>query len=217
MPSPESPVLLLLLQREGPPQERHAAAWHDAVAQDAVPAEVRHVWVGEGPVPAGMDLGSLGAAVGSVPVDSGAVVGVVPVVGAAPVGEVDEAGALHAAAMMTKTAAMLAMSPEILVFDEATSALDPRGATALFALARELNTARGLTVLMTEHKSEQIAEFADLVVVLDGGAVVEMGAPNWMAATNSTLDAVASAAKPCGGSSWMMRRPRVRMMRQPPA
>ena len=63
MPNTEPPVLLLLLQREGPPQERHAAAWHDAVAQDAVPADVRHVWVGEGPVPAGMDLGSLGAAV----------------------------------------------------------------------------------------------------------------------------------------------------------
>ena len=36
-------------------------------------------------------------------------VGATPVVGAAPVGEVDDAGALHAAAMMTKTAAMLAI------------------------------------------------------------------------------------------------------------
>jgi hypothetical protein len=63
VPSPESPVLLLLLQREGPPQEGHVAAWHDALAQDAVVADVRHVWLGEGPVPAGMDLGSLGAVV----------------------------------------------------------------------------------------------------------------------------------------------------------
>jgi hypothetical protein len=63
VPSPESPVLLLLLQREGPPQERHTAAWQDAFAQDAVAADVRHVWVGEGPVPAGMDLGSLGEVV----------------------------------------------------------------------------------------------------------------------------------------------------------
>jgi hypothetical protein len=63
VPSPESPVLLFLLQREGPPQERHTAAWQDAFAQDAVAADVRHVWVGEGPVPAGMDLGSLGEVV----------------------------------------------------------------------------------------------------------------------------------------------------------
>ena len=47
--------------------------------------------------------------------------------------------------------------------------------------------------------------------------VVEIGTPYPMAATNSTLDAVVSAAKPCGGSSSMIRRPRVRMIRQPPA
>ena len=47
--------------------------------------------------------------------------------------------------------------------------------------------------------------------------VVEIGAPYPMAATNRTLDAVVSAAKPCGGSSSMIRRPRVRMIRQPPA
>ncbi len=63
MPEVVPPVLLLLLHREGPPQERQTTAWHEALAQDSVVADVRHVWVGEGPVPPGMDLGSLAAAI----------------------------------------------------------------------------------------------------------------------------------------------------------
>ena len=76
------------------------------------------------------------------------------------------------------TAAMLTMDPEIIVFDEATSALDPRGALDLFALARELNLTRGMTVLMAEHKSEPIAEFADRVVILHKGEIIDVGTPH---------------------------------------
>ena len=47
--------------------------------------------------------------------------------------------------------------------------------------------------------------------------VVEIGAPKARPATYRIEAAVVSAAKPCGGSRWMMRRPRVRMMRHPPA
>src|SRR6476661_3943280 len=46
--------------------------------------------------------------------------------------------------------------------------------------------------------------------------VVEIGALKPRPATNSTAEADASAAKPCGGSRWMMRRPSVRMIRHPP-
>lgn len=63
MSNTEPQVVLLLLQREGPPQERHVTAWHDTLAGDSVLADVRHVWVGEGLAPAGIDLGSLAAAV----------------------------------------------------------------------------------------------------------------------------------------------------------
>jgi len=44
-------------------QQRQVQAWRDAVALDSMDAEMHHVWVGDGPVPAGMDLGSLAAAV----------------------------------------------------------------------------------------------------------------------------------------------------------
>src|SRR5947209_10959570 len=45
--------------------------------------------------------------------------------------------------------------------------------------------------------------------------VVEIGQPSWDV-TNRTVLAVVSAAKPSGGRRWITRRPRVRMIRQPP-
>ena len=47
--------------------------------------------------------------------------------------------------------------------------------------------------------------------------VVEIGAPKPSPATYRMEAAVDSAAKPCGGSRWMILRPSVRMIRQPPA
>lgn len=69
-------MLLLLLQRGGPPQQLQTMAWSEALAQDSVGAQVLHVWAGDGPVPAGIDLGSLGAAAPllGIPEDTVAVV-----------------------------------------------------------------------------------------------------------------------------------------------
>ena len=75
------------------------------------------------------------------------------------------------------TASMVTMEPNIMVFDEATSALDPKGATELFQLAKQLNQVQNMTVIMTEHKSEQIAEFADLIVIINQGEIHRIGTP----------------------------------------
>lgn len=83
MPEVLPPALLLLLHRDGPPQQRQTTAWLDALAQDSVVADVRHVWVGEGAVPAGMDLGSLAAAVDVLGVSEDTVALVAPA-GAVP-------------------------------------------------------------------------------------------------------------------------------------
>lgn len=72
---------------------------------------------------------------------------------------------------------MLRPHPLLLVLDEPTSALDPATEHALFdryaAAARETNRAGGVTLLVT-HRFSTVAA-ADLVVVLDGGRVVEHG------------------------------------------
>jgi ATP-binding cassette subfamily B protein len=62
--------------------------------------------------------------------------------------------------------------PDVLVLDEATSSLDLRHEALLLDAVRE----RGRTALMITHR-DTAAERADFIIVLDAGAVVEMGPP----------------------------------------
>ncbi len=70
----------------------------------------------------------------------------------------------------------LAPSPRLLLCDEPTSALDPELAAevvdVLAGLARD-----GMTMLMATHDLRLARRIADTVVFLEGGTVVEQGAP----------------------------------------
>lgn len=68
-------------------------------------------------------------------------------------------------------AAILAMKPPVLVLDEPTANLDPIGKREVFAAVETLRQQEGMTIIMVSHESEQIAAFADRVVVLDKGKV----------------------------------------------
>jgi energy-coupling factor transporter ATP-binding protein EcfA2 len=71
-------------------------------------------------------------------------------------------------------AAALAMEPEILVLDEATSELDPIGAEEVHGLAAELRR-RGKTILMVEHNIDELAKYANRIVVMDRGRKLRDG------------------------------------------
>lgn len=71
-------------------------------------------------------------------------------------------------------ASTLAMDPPIFVIDEPTSQLDPQGTEEIFRIISMLKE-RGKTIILVEHKMELVAEYADTVVVLDGGRVVMTG------------------------------------------
>jgi energy-coupling factor transporter ATP-binding protein EcfA2 len=73
-------------------------------------------------------------------------------------------------------AAMMVMSPQVLVLDEPTSQLDPLGSRDVFAAIRQFSR-QGLTVVMMEHKLEWVAAFADRVIVLAEGQVILDGPP----------------------------------------
>jgi energy-coupling factor transporter ATP-binding protein EcfA2 len=73
-------------------------------------------------------------------------------------------------------ASMLVMEPQVLVLDEPTSQLDPLGSREVFAVIRELSR-QGMTVVMTEHKLELVATFADRVLVLADGQLILSGPP----------------------------------------
>jgi energy-coupling factor transporter ATPase len=75
-------------------------------------------------------------------------------------------------------ASVIAMRPEILVLDEPTSQLDPIGSYEVFSVVKELNEVYGMTIIMATHHSEEIAEFADRIVVFDEGRIVADDTPH---------------------------------------
>ncbi|HEY0639478.1 MAG TPA: ABC transporter ATP-binding protein, partial [Pseudonocardiaceae bacterium] len=66
--------------------------------------------------------------------------------------------------------AALTAHPRVLVLDEPTSALDPGAAEEVLAALHRLVHDLGITVLLAEHRLERVAQFADRVVWLPGGA-----------------------------------------------
>ncbi|MET9443265.1 amino acid ABC transporter ATP-binding protein [Streptomyces sp. NPDC006610] len=70
----------------------------------------------------------------------------------------------------------LAMGPEVMLFDEPTSALDPELVGDVLAVMRML-ARDGMTMMVVTHEMTFAREVADRVVFMDGGVVVEHGAP----------------------------------------
>jgi polar amino acid transport system ATP-binding protein len=71
----------------------------------------------------------------------------------------------------------LAMDPHVMLFDEATSALDPELVRGVLDVMRELALA-GMTMIVVTHEMGFAREAADRVVFMDGGVIVEQGAPD---------------------------------------
>lgn len=74
-------------------------------------------------------------------------------------------------------AGVLAMQPEILVLDEPTAGLDPLGRREIMGMFHDLYQKRNLTVVLVTHQMEDVANFADNVVVMEKGTVVKQGTP----------------------------------------
>jgi len=70
----------------------------------------------------------------------------------------------------------LAMKPKLMLFDEPTSALDPELVGEVLAVMREL-AREGMTMIVVTHEMSFAREVADRVVFMDGGVVIEQGAP----------------------------------------
>lgn len=66
-------------------------------------------------------------------------------------------------------AGILAMQPEYLVLDEPTAGLDPFSARALLAMLKELQENQGITIVIVSHFMEEVAEYADRIVVMEHG------------------------------------------------
>ena len=74
-------------------------------------------------------------------------------------------------------ASIMAMQPEVLILDEPTSQLDPIAASDFLNTVRKINLELGTTVIITEHRLEDIFPYADRAIVMDGGRVIADDTP----------------------------------------
>ena len=78
-------------------------------------------------------------------------------------------------------ASIMAMRPSVLILDEPTSQLDPIAASNFLNTVRKINLELGVTVVLTEHRLEEVFACADKVVVMDRGAIASVGSPREVA------------------------------------
>lgn len=74
-------------------------------------------------------------------------------------------------------AAVMAMQPDLLVLDEPTSQLDPLAAGDFLATLRKINAELGTTILLIEHRLEEVLAYADRVLVMETGGILALDAP----------------------------------------
>src|SRR5699024_2847907 len=74
-------------------------------------------------------------------------------------------------------AGVLALEPEVLVLDEPTAGLDPRDREDIMNMFYKLHKERGITIVLVTHQMEDVANYADHMIVLQKGTVKREGSP----------------------------------------
>ncbi len=85
-------------------------------------------------------------------------------------------------------ASIMVMHPQILILDEPTSQLDPIAAGEFLETVYKINRELGTTILMTEHRMQEVFHLADRVIVMDHGKVLIDGWPQVVARHLFELD-----------------------------
>ncbi|MBU4221368.1 MAG: ATP-binding cassette domain-containing protein, partial [Euryarchaeota archaeon] len=72
----------------------------------------------------------------------------------------------------TAIAGVLSMEPKILILDEPTSDLDPAGTKQVLETVKRLNKDRAITIILIEHKIDEVVGLANRTIVMDRGKIV---------------------------------------------
>jgi energy-coupling factor transport system ATP-binding protein len=74
-------------------------------------------------------------------------------------------------------ASIFSLSPILYVLDEPTSNLDPIGTDIIFGLLNDLRKLHGKTIVLVEHKIDNLVELVDTVVIMNNGEIALAGSP----------------------------------------
>ncbi len=72
-------------------------------------------------------------------------------------------------------AAITAMNPQVIILDEPTSQLDPVAASEFLTSLRKLNDEFGITVIITEHRLENVIPMCNKLAVMEDGRITAFG------------------------------------------
>lgn len=90
-------------------------------------------------------------------------------------------------------AGVLAMKPGILILDEPTAGLDPRGRQGILSLVEKLHRESGITIVLVSHSMEDVAQYADRLLVMNDGALMYDDTPAAVFAREEELAAIGLA------------------------
>lgn len=74
-------------------------------------------------------------------------------------------------------AGVIVMKPQYLILDEPAAGLDPVGRRKIFSYIKKLQTEQGITIALVSHSMEDMADYADNLIVMDEGVVVTEDTP----------------------------------------
>lgn len=91
-------------------------------------------------------------------------------------------------------AGVLAMEPEVLILDEPTAGLDPKGRDELLAQLSKLHKEREITIILVSHSMEDMANYAERILVMDQGRIALDGTPKEVFSHDKELEEMGLAA-----------------------
>ena len=96
-------------------------------------------------------------------------------------------------------AAVMVTDPDVLILDEPTAQLDPIATSDFLATLKKLNRDLSLTVIIVEHRLEELIPMCDRLLILEGGGIIHHGAPREVIAkldrNNRLLPSMPTAAR----------------------
>ena len=86
------------------------------------------------------------------------------------------------------------MHPEVLILDEPTAGLDPKGRDEILGEIETLHREKGMTIVLVSHSMEDIARYADRLIVMNHGEKVFDDTPRNVFRHYKELEAIGLAA-----------------------
>ena len=102
-------------------------------------------------------------------------------------------------------AGVLAMQPEVLILDEPTAGLDPRGRDEILDQISALHNEKRMTIILVSHSMEDIARYADRIMVMSHGEKLFDAPPKEVFGHYKELEEIGLAAPQITYVAWQLR------------